>query len=532
MDEAAWWRGAAIYQIYPRSFQDSTGTGTGDLKGVEQRLEHVAGLGVDAIWLSPVFRSPMADMGYDISDYRDIDPIFGTLADFDAVVARAHALGLKVMIDLVFSHSSDQHPWFQESRAAREGPKADWYVWADPKPDGSPPTNWHSVFGGPAWSWNPKRQQYYMHNFLPSQPDLNFWNADVQEAVLDYVRFWLDRGVDGFRLDSINYCFHDRALRDNPPLADRSGIGLTAGTVYGYQAHLYDKTQPEMLPFLERVRALLDLYAERTTVGEVGDEARSLQTMAAYTAGGDKLHMAYSFDLLGPTFTPAHIRDCVEAFDAAGGAWPCWAFSNHDVPRHASRFALTGASVERIAEFSVALLVCLRGSVCLYQGEELGLPEAELAYEDLTDPVGLAFWPEIKGRDGCRTPMPWAAEAPQAGFSTAARTWLPVAEAHRALAVDQGGPVLAAYRRMLALRREVAELRTGALRFLDWGEQGLVFLREGPGRVVCLFNFGDNPLSFTAADEWTLTEVAAERGTVDGGSITLGPYGFYLGRIS
>ena len=321
---ADWWRGAVIYQVYPRSFQDTTGDGLGDLKGVTQRLPYIASLGVDAIWLSPFFTSPMADMGYDVSDYCDVDPMFGTLADFDAMLTTAHELGIKVIIDQVISHTSDQHPWFKESRSDRTNPKSDWYVWADPKPDGTAPNNWLSIFGGPAWEWDGVRKQYYMHNFLGSQPDLNFHNPDVQEALLETVRFWLKRGVDGFRLDTANFYFHDKELRDNPPLVyDEDAIGLDAPDVnpYGMQNHLYDKTQPENIGFLQRFRALLDEFGGRASVGEVGDGARSLKTVAAYTGGGDKLHMCYTFDLLGPDFTATHIRRCVASLSGRRHRW-------------------------------------------------------------------------------------------------------------------------------------------------------------------------------------------------------------------
>ena len=428
---AEWWRGCAIYQVYPRSFQDTTGDGSGDLRGITQRVGHIASLGVDAIWLSPFFKSPMADMGYDVSDYCAVDPMFGTMEDFDALVAEVHRHGLKLIIDQVLSHSSDRHPWFIESRADRENPRADWYVWADPKPDGAAPNNWLSLFGGPAWEWDSTRKQYYLHNFLASQPDLNFHNLEVQDALLETVRFWLERGVDGFRLDTVNYYVHDRWLRDNPP-ADESMAGTISETnPYLYQSHLFDKSQAENLDFLKRFRSLLDEYVARASVGEVGDESRSLQTVAAYTQGGDKLNMCYTFDLLGPKFSAEHVRGCVEAFEnAVVDGWVCWAFSNHDVVRHVSRWTKPGGDSDRVAKFSVDLLCSLRGSICLYQGEELGLTEADIAFEDLRDPYGIRFWPGFKGRDGCRTPMVWEADAQNAGFSIA-KPWLPVPDNHR-----------------------------------------------------------------------------------------------------
>ncbi|SOC84763.1 alpha-glucosidase [Ensifer adhaerens] len=489
---ADWWRGASIYQVYPRSFQDTTASGTGDLKGVTQRLGHIAFLGVDAIWLSPFFRSPMADMGYDVSDYCDVDPQFGTLADFDQMLTQAHRLGLKIIIDQVISHTSDRHPWFVESRSSRNNPKADWYVWADPKPDGTPPNNWMSIFGGPAWEWDGVRKQYYMHNFLTAQPDLNFHNPDVQDALLETVKFWLDRGVDGFRLDTVNYYFHDKHLRSNPPhFLDDGQTSSDAPDVnpYGMQEHLYDKTRPENIAFLRRFRSLLDRYPGRVSVGEVGDGARSLETVADYTSGGDKLHMCYTFDLLGPDFSARHIRNCVSSFErSVKDGWVCWAFSNHDVMRHASRFAATETERAQVAKLAITLLSTLRGSICLYQGEELGLPEAELAFEDLQDPYGIRFWPAFKGRDGCRTPMPWEADQPFAGFTEAEKPWLPVPDLHRALAVDlqERDPqsVLSHYRRALAFRRSRKELTQGTIEFLDESEHLLTFVRRKGGRAM------------------------------------------------
>ncbi|MEO0911990.1 MAG: alpha-amylase family glycosyl hydrolase, partial [Pseudomonadota bacterium] len=472
--DADWWRGAVIYQIYPRSFQDSDDDGVGDLKGITRRLGHIADLGADAIWLSPFFTSPMKDMGYDVSNYCDVDPVFGTLDDFDALMAEARSLGLKVIIDQVLSHSSDQHPWFEESKESRSNPKSDWYVWADAKADGTPPTNWQSVFGGSAWSWNPKRRQYYLHNFLASQPDLNFHNSDVQDALLETVRFWLERGVDGFRLDTVNFYFHDKELRDNPPSNEKATQDLPDINPYGYQQHIYDKTRPENIGFLKRFRALLDAFPGSTSVGEVGDEARSLKTMAEYTANGDRLHMCYSFDLLSPAFSVEHIRGCVEDFEGAsrtfssGSSWPCWAFSNHDVMRHLSRWSDEPAAQSALATLAGPLLLSLKGSVCLYQGEELGLTEADIAFEDLTDPYGINFWPEFKGRDGCRTPFPWEADAQHAGFSSV-KPWLPVPSEHQARAADtqiqKAGSTAAVYREFIAFRKQQAALISGEVTF-------------------------------------------------------------------
>lgn len=494
--EDEWWRGCVIYQVYPRSFQDTTGDGVGDLAGVTKRLAYIASLGVDVVWLSPFFKSPMADMGYDVEDFCAVDPMFGTMDDFDRLIAEAHRLGLKVIIDQVLSHVSERHAWFVESRRDRTNPKADWFVWAEPKKDGTPPNNWLSVFGGSAWEWDGTRRQYYLHNFLASQPDLNFHNRQVQDAVLETVRFWLERGVDGFRLDAVNYYFHDRRLRDNPPLKRRLGNDVPETNPYGYQDHVHDKSQPENIAYLRRFRALLKEYGAHAAVGEVGDGDRSLKTVAEYTAGSDLLQMCYTFDLLGPEFSAAHVRKCIEGFEnTVCDGWVCWSLSNHDVPRHATRLTPKSGDPDRTARFAILLLAALRGSICLYQGEELGLEEAEIAWEDLRDPYGIRFWPAFKGRDGCRTPMVWEHNAKNAGFSTG-RPWLPVPGSHAVAAVDvqekDRGSVLAWYRRVLALRHASSAFRAGTLRFLSSGRDVLLFERRAAGEaVLCAFNFSD-----------------------------------------
>lgn len=490
-----WWRGAVIYQIYPRSFQDSNGDGIGDLAGIIHRLPHIADLGVDAIWISPFFRSPMVDFGYDVSDYRDVDPMFGTLGDFDALIDRAHQLGLKVLIDLVLSHTSDHHPWFRESRASRENGKADWYVWADAKPDGTPPNNWLSIFGGPAWEWSTERQQYYLHNFLVEQPDLNLHNEDVQNELLDIARFWLDRGVDGFRLDVVNFYFHDPDLRDNPVLPPdaRNDVLTPSVNPYNWQDHVNDKSRPENLAFLKRLRALLNEYPGRTTVGEVADAQRGAEIQATYTSGGDKVHMCYDFAFLANAYpTGDRVAEVLETFEASGtDGWACWAFSNHDVTRHATRWDLS----ERALRLYAALLLSLRGTVCLYQGEELGLGEAYVPFDDLQDPYGIRFWPRYHGRDGCRTPIPWVDDNANGGFS-ANKPWLPVAVEHLKRAVAQQmedrDSTLAFYRRMLRYRGDRTALRTGSFELVQKGPQVLSFLRKSPDETLfCAFALGD-----------------------------------------
>ncbi|MEQ8480869.1 MAG: alpha-glucosidase family protein [Hoeflea sp.] len=497
--DAEWWRGGVIYQVYPRSFQDTSGDGVGDLIGIAERIGYIASLGVDAVWVSPFFTSPMKDFGYDVSDYTNVDPMFGTLGDFDYLVKVAHEHGIRVIIDLVMSHSSDQHPWFVESRSDRDNPKADWYVWADPKPDGTPPNNWLSIFGGSAWQWDGKREQYFMHNFLTSQPDLNLHNMEVQQALLDVVRFWLDRGVDGFRLDTINFYFHDKELRDNPPLAKelRNDSIAPAVNPYNHQLHLYDKNRPENLDFLRRFRALLDEYPGTTAVGEVGDAQIGLQIVADYTSGVDKMHMCYAFEFLAnEKITVARVRQVLNDFMAAAPeGWACWAFSNHDVVRHATRWSSGVNDPDRYLRLLAGLIMTLRGSVCLYQGEELGLTEADLAYEDLQDPYGIQFWPDFKGRDGCRTPMVWSEHEQSAGF-TVGQPWLPVPPEHRHLAVDAQDHVQASmlnhYRRLLAFRHAHRPLAKGTLEFHESGDSVLsIIRRDGNETIFCAFNLSE-----------------------------------------
>lgn len=538
--QADWWRGCVLYQIYPRSFQDSSGDGIGDLAGITRRLVHVASLGVDAIWISPFMTSPMKDFGYDISNYRDVDPIFGTLGDFDALVAEAHRLGLKVVIDQVLSHTSNLHPWFVESRSSRDNPRAGWYVWADPKPDGTPPNNWLSVFGGTSWEWDSRRRQYYLHNFLASQPDLNFHNLEVRSALLDDVRFWLDRGVDGFRLDTANFYFHDGALRDNPPLDAglQSEVMASRNQPYNFQDHVHDKNRPEVLVFFAELRALLDEYGAMA-VGEVGERIRGVELMAEYTTGRDRLQMCYAFDFLsGNMPEPQAIRAVVDRFEAAGPeGWACWAFSNHDVERHATRWTAGGRDAERALRLAAGILLTLRGSVCLYQGEELGLTEADVAYEDLVDPYGINFWPEVKGRDGCRTPMAWEAASPHAGF-TSGRPWLPVPPEHAARAVDameaDQGSLLHFYRRLIGFRREHPVLATGAIAFLDAPDGVLVFTRKGGGEtLLCVFNLTDRPAAYRLPDglEPRGLDGHGFAGHVAAGTVHLGDHDGFIGAL-
>ena len=539
MSEAPWWRGAVTYQIYPRSFMDTNGDGVGDLPGIIDKLDYVASLGVDAIWIAPFFRSPMADFGYDIADYREVDPLFGNNDDFDRLLAKAHALGIKVMIDQVLSHTSVEHAWFKESRQSRDNPRADWYVWADAREDGTPPNNWLSLFGGCAWQWEPRRGQYYLHNFLTSQPDLNFHNPDVRRAVLDAVKFWLDKGVDGLRLDAINFCFHDLELRDNPPKPEdkRVGRGFSPDNPYAFQYHYYNNTQPENLAFLGELRALMDRYPDVATLGEISSED-SLATMAEYTRPG-RLHMGYSFELLTDDFSAAHIRGTVQALEAQmTDGWPCWAISNHDVERVLTRWGRDQPSPQ-LANLLAAMVCSLRGSVCVYQGEELGLTEAELPYESLQDPYGIAFWPQFKGRDGCRTPMPWNDADAHAGFSRG-MPWLPVPQEHRALAVSRQDAdphsVLNGFRGFMRWRKSQPALRLGDIAFIDTAEPVLAFTRRLDGQaVLVVFNLDGAPVDIRLpallGKPRPLDGHGLLQGHFDGGQLRLPGYGAWFASV-
>jgi alpha-glucosidase len=539
MSEKMWWRGAVIYQIYPRSFYDANQDGIGDLPGIIKKLDYIASLGVDAIWISPFFKSPMKDFGYDISDYRDVDPIFGTLADFDELIVKAHERNIKIMIDQVLSHTSDQHQWFIDSREDKVNNKSDWYVWADAKEDGTAPNNWLSIFGGTGWTWEPRRQQYYLHNFLSSQPDLNFHNPQVRKAVLDNVEFWLKRGVDGFRLDAINFCFHDAQLRDNPakPKELRQSIGFDEKNPYAYQYHYYNNTQDENLTFIESIRTLLNQYPGTVALGEISSED-SLKTMAEYTQGDYRLHMGYSFDLLTEDFSAAYIKQVVQTLEArVSDGWPCWAISNHDVQRVISRWGESQNAEKNsdLAKMLFAMISSLRGSICSYQGEELGLTEADIAFEDIQDPYGITFWPQFKGRDGCRTPQPWQHNEVNAGFSQVT-PWLPVAVEHQGNAVDlqevSAGSVLNSYRHFTQWRKQHRALLSGDITFVDTSEPILAFIRQdNDEKLLVCFNFSNQAqklsLDLFSDELFVLTDHNLITANVIDGCITLPAFGCF-----
>ena len=532
-----WWRGAVIYQVYPRSFADSNGDGIGDLKGITEKLPYIKSLGVDGVWISPFFKSPMKDFGYDVSSHRDVDPMFGTNHDFDTLLNTAHDLGLKVMIDLVLSHTSDAHEWFIESRKDRTNPKADWYVWADPKPDGSPPNNWFSVFGGSAWQWEPRRQQYYLHNYLVSQPDVNFHCPAAVDAVMDDMEYWLKKGVDGFRFDVVNVYTHDQSLRDNPPRkeGDPCFDNISTSNPYMYQRHLYDKSRPENMAILNRMRALMDKYGA-TSVGEIADDD-SIKRAAEYTAGENRLHMAYNTFMLRDKFSAALTAQGIALTEEAfTNGWPCWSFGNHDVCRVATRWGGSNPP-KAFLQALLALQFSLRGSLYIYQGEELGLTEADVPYHLLKDPFGKTFWPEYKGRDGCRTPMPWQKDSLHAGFTTGA-PWLPVASEHQERAVDvqeaDKNALLHDYRRFIAWRKTRPELVKGEITLLDVAEPVIGFIRHWDGvKTLVVVNLGPNTAQYPLRDMGTLTPLSDHglpQGTLRGDVLTLKGYQIFFAQ--
>jgi alpha-glucosidase len=469
-----WWKGAVFYQIYPRSFADSRGDGVGDLPGILGRLEYLAWLGVDAIWISPFFRSPMKDYGYDVSDYCDVDPLFGSLEDFDRLLARAHELGLRVMIDWVPAHTSDRHPWFQAALASREAEERSFYVFRDPAADGGPPNNWTCSFskGASAWKFDAESGQYFLHSFLPEQPDLDWHDPELRQRMLDTLRFWLDRGVDGFRCDVVHNIGKDPDLPDLPP--EKAGL-----------PSMLFNDHPSTHAYLREIRSLLDDYpGDRTSVGEVF--LLDTQQVATYYGDDDELHMAFNFPPLYAAWDASIWRQQIEATHAAldpRGAWPTWVLSNHDQKRHRTRY---GGSEAR-ARAAAVLLLTLRGTPFLYQGEELGLEDATIPPERVVDPGG---------RDGCRAPIPWARE-PSHGWPTT--PWLPFASAAETRNVatqrEDPGAILHLYRAMLKERRECRALRDGGLHWLDVPEGLLAYeRRHGDSLRRVLINFFDRPI--------------------------------------
>ncbi|MDP6224937.1 MAG: alpha-amylase family glycosyl hydrolase [Anaerolineales bacterium] len=496
--EFLWWKHGVIYQIYPRSFRDSSGNGIGDLQGIIEKLDYVAELGVDAIWVSPCYPSPMADFGYDVSDHCDIHPLFGTLQTMDALLQAAHQRDLCVMLDFVPSHTSEQHQWFQESRASRSNPKRDWYTWRDTGPDGGPPNNWLSIFGGPAWEWDAHTRQYYLHTYLKEQPDLNWRNPAVKEAMFSVVRFWLERGVDGFRVDAAHGFMKDPVLRDNPPNRNNAAIGYESMDAYDSQLHVNDRGHPDIHAVYRELRALLDEYSRarpRFTVGEIHIFDWS-KWASYYGANLDEIHMPGNFTLVRIPWRASLVRGKVDELEAAlpAGAWPNHVLGNHDEHRIASRY---GAAAARTAAM---LLLTLRGTPTLYYGDEIGMLNVTVPAEKCQDP-----WPQRSGkpelsRDPQRSPMQWDAR-PGAGFSGPAvhgdlpEPWLLFHPEYQRLNVatqrDEPGSMLDLYRCLLRLRRETPALTHGEYRALDDAPPAVYgYLREyGGDRLLVLLNF-------------------------------------------
>jgi len=523
-----WWRGALLYQIYPRSFQDSNGDGVGDLRGIIDRLDYVKSLGVEGIWISPFYKSPMADFGYDVSDYRSVDPTFGTNKDADELIEKANGLGLPVIADMVLSHTSDQHDWFKESRASRDNPKADWYVWADPKFDDQgkrqPPNNWRSVFGGSSWQWDETREQYYLHNFDKGQPDLNVHNPAVQNALLGEVEYWLQKGVKGLRLDAINFACHDPQLRDNPI---RSGKGET----YAEQEHVYDKNQPETFVFIEKLRKLTDRYPGAFMVGEIGDED-GMRISKEFTNGGKRLHTSYNFSLFDKSLSAGYIKGVFEYYNGlTGDGWGSWALSNHDVPRAASRWGGKDPAPERAKQIN-ALMTLLPGTVFMYQGEELGLPDAPIPKDRIVDPAAERG-SLLEGRDPARVPMPWQKGANQAGFSTAKDSWLPIPDSYhkRAVSEQEGDPdsVLNFTRRAAAWRKANKSLAEQPISFYQGLDEPLLAFARGTGKdkVVALFNMTGDKVKYRLHNYDLVEDLTGQRllGPGESIEIEIPPYG-------
>ena len=483
-----WWESAVFYQIYPRSFKDSNNDGIGDLAGVIEKLDHLndgkgGGLGIDAIWFSPFFPSPQADFGYDVSDYCNIDLDYGTLEDFDQLVEESHRRGIKIVLDLVLNHSSDQHKWFQESRKNSTNSKVDWYVWADPKPDGSPPNNWLAVFGGAAWTFEPQRGQYYLHNFLPEQPDLNWYNPEVREALADVVRFWMKRGADGFRLDTANYYAYDRQLRDNPKRPENSELmedGQEANPLSQYITK-YSKDRPENLEFIHYLRKIFN-ESGAVSIGEIGSAEgleSTLKLGTDYVKKGKGLHLAYTFSMLNKNMSAEYLEHVLRVTEESiEGGWPCWSLSNHDCMRMISRFDCFGER-DGFQQMMLLLLLSLRGTPIIYYGEEVDMQEYEITKDELRDPQGIRFWPDIKGRDGCRLPFPWDSKLTNQGFNSGTKPWLP---AVNKLSLDQAkadsGSTFHVLQEMLQIRKKFPALQNGSYRKILLDGDCFVFERK------------------------------------------------------
>ena len=488
-DTHLWWQEGVVYQVYPRSFQDTDGDGVGDLDGIRQRLDYLQWLGVDAVWVSPIFPSPMADFGYDVADYCGIHPLFGTMEDFDRLLDATHERGLKLLLDFVPNHTSEAHPWFEESRSSRDNPKRDWYLWHDPAPDGGPPNNWLSVFGGSAWEWDEATGQYYYHAFLKEQPDLNWRNPEVREAMYDAMRFWLDKGVDGFRVDVLWHLIKDDQLRDNPKNPDYDPEELP----YRSLVPAYTTDQPEVQEIVRQMRAVTDAYdtpgRERVLVGEIYLPVEEL--VAYYGQDGEGAHLPFNFQLITLPWDARTIDRVINEYEGAlpDGAWPNWVLGNHDKSRIASR---VGAGQARVA---AVLLLTLRGTPTLYYGDELGLQDVDVPVEQMQDPQGTRQSPAFS-RDPHRTPMQWDA-SPGAGF-TDAEPWLPfsndIETRNVETARDDPDSMLTLHRRLLQLRKERRALAVGQYVPLVAEGSAIAYVRaHGDERILVALNLGGEP---------------------------------------
>lgn len=532
-DGSPWWRGATVYQVYVRSFSDSNGDGVGDFAGLIAKLGYIAALGVDAIWLSPIHPSPNRDWGYDVSDYDAVNPEYGSEADFDRLLRDAHRCGLKIITDEVLAHTSDEHPWFVDS--LKDGEKADWYVWAPAREDGTAPNNWLSAFGGPAWSYHPARRACYHHKFLRQQPKLNWRDPEAHAAALAVLDSWLRRGVDGFRLDVANAFFHDMTLRDNPVVPASARNGPYWSRAANMQLHRHDSNVEDNIRVLNEIRARVERFPDRFVMGEFSEDP---ERCGAFASPAEGLHSGYSFPLLhadelGPQFVYEHYRTLARFPEH----WPSIAFSNHDVIRTVTRFGGEHPP-PALAQLLLALLVALRGTLLLYQGEELGLPEAALRRDQMKDPVGDLYYPLYRGRDGCRTPMPWDDAAPNFGFTTGS-PWLPLAPGHRALAVSfqERDPqsTLSWARRLLRARRGSDALRLGDIDFLDAHDPVLAFVRtHGNERVLCVFNMSADKSSFQSEllASANPRPISLDGSRMDGDGVSLGSYSFFFADIA
>lgn len=485
-----WWQTGIIYQIYPRSYQDSNGDGIGDLNGIRQRLDYIQSLGVKAIWLSPIFPSPMHDFGYDVADYVGIHPMFGTMADFEALLADVHARDMKLILDLVPNHSSDEHEWFKESRSSRDNPKRDWYIWRDPAPDGGPPNNWLSFFGGPAWTYDETTGQYYLHQFVTQQPELNYRHPDVLPAMLDNMRFWLDKGVDGFRVDVIWLMLKDEKLRNEPPNPDWDGVDP-----FGSLQHIYTQNVPGIHDIVRQMRGLLDEYDERMMVGEIYLPFDELAKY--YGRSQDECHLPFNFHLIKLDWDASKVRELVEAYEASlpDDGWPNWVLGNHDQHRIASR---VGSEQARIANM---LLLTLRGTPTTYYGEEIGMENVPIPPEFIQDPpaVNQPEIADVVGRDPERTPMQWDSSA-NAGFAQKdITTWLPVADDYLSRNVvqqnEESTSMLNLYRALVKLRAEEPALSMGDYVSVETAVPGIfAYQRTYPDAAsfLIVLNFGND----------------------------------------